>query len=134
MVRAAFLHPAHRTEGSGRWEGLLPLPKAARAGSGTHIPARPGTKRDRGPTRHSQGRSELFHSLWLGLCSKPSHPWHGGPEALAFPRLASLLLLLLLLIREAGAGRAAPTSRSRLMGNRFPRCGRVLRAGRALRG
>ena len=57
-------------------------------------------------------------------------------EALAFPSLASLVVL----ISEVGAGRAAlPTSRSneccriRLMGNRFPQCGRALWAGRAVR-
>lgn len=56
-------------------------------------------------------------------------------EALAFPSLASLVVL----IREVGAGRAAlPTSRSNercwshLMGNRFLQCGRALWAGRAM--
>lgn len=64
-------------------------------------------------TRHSQGRSELFHRL----CSKPfaslaRRPGGAGPSP-AWP--GSLLL-----IRELGAGRAAPTSCSGLMGNRFP--------------
>lgn len=65
-----------------------------------------------------------YRSFSRGSAPNPSHPWHGGPEALAFPSPASLLLL----IRELGAGGAARTSRGRLMRNRFPQSGRVLRA------
>lgn len=71
-------------------------------------------RRDQGPAWRSWGRSELFP----GLCSKPFASLAQRAEDPASPCLASLLLL----IREAGAARAAPTSRGRLMGNRFPQC------------
>lgn len=106
-----------RTRGGG--SGLLALalaqPPGLSPGAGGQgrwdahrCPPRDGW--NRGPIRHSQGRWELFHGLWLKLCSNRLHPWQGGTEALAFPSLASLVVL----IREVGAGRAAlPASRSK---------------------
>lgn len=91
--------------------GCTPLPAPGRTGAGPH-----------------RGAGGSF-ATGSGCGSAPSrlHPWQGGTEAPAFPSLASLVVL----IREAGAGRAAlPTSRgnerccrSRLMGNRFPGAG-----------
>lgn len=91
--------------------GCTSLPAPGRTGAGPH-----------------RGAGGSF-ATGSGCGSAPSrlHPWQGGTEAPAFPSLASLVVL----IREAGAGRAAlPTSRgnerccrSRLMGNRFPGAG-----------
>lgn len=74
-------------------------------------------------TRAPSGTHGAGESFSTGSAPKRLHPWQGGMEALAFPSLASLVLL----IREVGAGRAAlPTSRNEercwscLMGNRFP--------------
>lgn len=100
------LPPPHTPlrEGWGCWVWVFTL----------HIPAQPGTDGTRAPP----GARGVARSFSPGSAPNPSHPWHRDPEDPASPCLASLLLL----IREAGAARAAPTSRGRLMGNRFPQC------------
>lgn len=101
MVWAAFLHPTHPSgRAGGAGFGFAPC-------TSLHIPA-----------QTAPGPRGVARSFSPGSAPNPSHPWHRDPQDLAFPCLASLLLL----IREAGAARAAPTSRSRLMGNRFPQC------------
>lgn len=121
MGWAAFLHPTHLSEGWGALDlGVRPSLKQRGWGGGMHSPAHPSAN---GLGAPSSPRWD-YRSFSRGSAPNPSHPWHGGPEALAFPSPASLLLL----IRELGAGGAARTSRGRLMGNRFPQSGRVLRA------
>jgi len=118
LVALALAQTLSLSPGAGVRGGCTSLPTPGRTGAGPH---------------RMLGGS---YSTGSGGGSAPNglHPWQGGTEVLAFPSLASAVVL----IREVGAGRAAlPTSRSqehcwsRLMGNRFPQCGGALWAGRA---